>query len=98
MRFVVKFADNEEHADKRQEFMKDHLAFLNKNGGAVLAAGPLIDPASGAGAGGLWVVEADSAADVQALVEEDPFFPTGLRKEIKIETWKLVFADGETKI
>lgn len=98
MRFIVKFTDNEEHADKRQKFMTDHLAFLAKNSDAVLAAGPLVETETGAGAGGLWVVDADDAAAVQALVEADPFFPTGLRKDIKIQTWKIVFEHGEAKI
>ncbi len=97
MRFAVKFTDNEEHADKRELFMKDHLAFLARNKGTVLAAGPLSDAPSGRGEGGLWIVEADNLAAVQALVEEDPFYPTGLRREIRILSWQLVFEDGEAK-
>lgn len=98
MRFVVQFTDNEEHSDKRATFMQEHLAFLDRNKDAVLAAGPLTEVASGTGAGGLWIVEASTEARVQALIEEDPFFPTGLRKKIKILSWKLVFENGEVKI
>ena len=98
MRFAVRFIDNEEHADKRRLFMKDHLAFLDRNKDAVLAAGPLTDAESGQGEGGLWIVEADSPAAVQDLVEEDPFYPTGLRKEVQILSWKLVFENGVAQI
>lgn len=97
MRFAVMFIDNEEHADKRSLFMKDHLAFLDKNKISVLAAGPLTDAKSDDGVGGLWIVEAESVAVVQALVEEDPFYPTGLRKEIQIMNWKLVFEQGQAQ-
>lgn len=95
MRFAVHFEDNEGHADKRQEFMRDHLAFLKNNADKILSAGPLFDATTGAGAGGQWVVEASNASDVQNLVEQDPFFSTGLRKAITILKWHLVFEHGE---
>lgn len=95
---AVLFEDNEAKAPKRQQFMPDHLRFLEKNQPAIQAAGPLLEAPSGAGAGGLWLVEANSAADVQALVEEDPFWPTGLRKSVRILEWTQVFADGQRQI
>ena len=98
MRFIVQFTDNEDFAHKRQEHMKDHLAFLGRNKETVLSAGPLFDLISGAGAGGLWVVEAKHEAAVQSLVEEDPFYPTGLRQDIRILQWKVVFENGEAQL
>jgi uncharacterized protein YciI len=35
---------------------------------------------------------------VQALVESDPFYPTGLRKSIRILEWTQVFANGNKLI
>jgi uncharacterized protein YciI len=35
---------------------------------------------------------------VQALVEADPFWPTGLRKSIQILEWTRVYADGRKMI
>jgi uncharacterized protein len=52
----------------------------------------------GQGAGGLWLVEAADAFEVDALVKEDPFWPTGLRKSVRVLTWKQVFADGRRLI
>ena len=49
-------------------------------------------------AGGLWVVEADNAADVKALVETDPFWPTGLRKSVSILEWTQVYVNGQKMI
>lgn len=97
MRFTVLFTDNEDFADKRQEFMANHLAFLKSNSDSIQAAGPMFHT-DGTGAGGMWVVEAATAQDVTRLVEEDPFFPTGLRKAIEIREWRLVFEHGETKL
>lgn len=95
MMFIVRFEDDPAHADQRTRHMPAHLAFLEKNLGRVKAAGPLADPATGAGVGGLWLVEAGSAGEVQKLVETDPFWPTGLRKSVKIFEWKQVYRDGK---
>jgi uncharacterized protein YciI len=46
----------------------------------------------------LWIIEADDAGQVQALVEADPFWPTGLRKSIRILEWARVYADGRKMI
>jgi uncharacterized protein YciI len=92
MIFVILFEDNPEKAQERAKHMAAHLAFLERN--RVQAAGPLIDPASGAGAGGMWIVDAADAAAAKKLVEADPFWPTGLRHSVRISQWKQVFRDG----
>jgi uncharacterized protein YciI len=43
-------------------------------------------------------VEAESHDAVMSLVHEDPFWPTGLRKEVRILQWQQVFADGRRLI
>ena len=93
MIFAVLFEDHEEFGHMRPKLMPDHLAFLERNAASISAAGPLKD-ADGAPAGGLWLVSADSREAVQALIEADPFWPTGLRKSVRILEWTQVFADG----
>ncbi|MBB5516505.1 hypothetical protein FHS89_002536 [Rubricella aquisinus] len=96
MKFAVLFEDNEAHANQRAQHMQAHLAFLEANADRIEAAGPL--KAQGAGAGGLWLVEAKTAAAVQQLVESDPFWPTGLRKSVRVLEWVQVFRDGARRI
>ena len=98
MKYVVLFEDNDEFADMRQKYMADHLRFLADNSDLIDAAGPLKDAATAAPAGGIWVVECDQAKRVQELVESDPFYPTGLRKTIRILEWTQVFAGGRKLI
>jgi uncharacterized protein YciI len=98
MKFVVLFEDNPALGmDVRRKHMSEHLAFLERNAARVQAAGPLKTP-DGEGAGGLWIVDADASSEVDALVEQDPFWPTGLRKSVRILTWTQVFADGRRLI
>jgi uncharacterized protein YciI len=97
MKFVVLFEDNPAAGAIRRQHMAAHLAFLEKNAAKVMVAGPL-QTSDGQGAGGLWLVEAADASEVDALVKEDPFWPTGLRKSVRILAWKQVFADGRRLI
>lgn len=93
--FAVLFEDDPALAEEaRRRHLADHLAFLERNATAVQAAGPLRNAADGAPAGGLWVVEAADRARVEALVREDPFWPTGLRRSVRVLAWQQVFADG----
>ncbi|HVG80870.1 MAG TPA: YciI family protein [Methylomirabilota bacterium] len=93
MIYCVFFEDDPRHADQRAKHMQAHLAFLKANAQAIDAAGPLTDSASGTPAGGLWVVRAPDADAVRTLVEADPFWPTGLRKSVRILEWKQVFSN-----
>ena len=98
MKFVVLFEDNPAAgADVRRKHMAEHLAFLERNVANVQAAGPL-KASDGEGAGGLWLVEANDPSEVDALVKEDPFWPTGLRKSVRVLAWNQVFADGRRLI
>jgi uncharacterized protein YciI len=98
MKYAVLFEDNDEFAHMRPKFMTDHLQFLADNSDRIDAAGPMKDGTSGEPAGGLWIVEADDSQQVQALVESDPFWPTGLRKSIRILEWTRVYVDGKKMI
>ncbi len=98
MLFAVLFEDNPgAGADIRTRHMPDHLAFLQQNSSQIKAAGPLTN-GTGAGAGGMWLVDATDETTVRRLVEKDPLWPTGLRKSVQILCWNRVFADGERLI
>ena len=98
MLYAVLFVDNPELGkEARAKHMPAHLAFLEKNAEKITAAGPLLT-STGDADGGLWLVVAKSHDDVEALVKEDPFWPTGLRQSFRILTWRQVFADGRRLI
>jgi uncharacterized protein YciI len=98
MLYVLFFEDDDTHADKRAQYMTEHLAFLVRNAKCILAAGPLKDAHKSDPAGGLWLIEANDLSKVETLIKEDPFWPTGLRKSIKILEWTRVFAEGKKLI
>lgn len=98
MIYAVLFEDNAAKSDIRSKLMPEHLAFLERNAACVQAAGPLTNADDGAAASGLWLVTADNLQTVRALIEADPFWPTGLRKSVQVLTWHQVFARGKRLI
>lgn len=98
MLFVVLFEDEPRFEDMRRKHMDAHLEFLSHHADRIHAAGPLRDTEGDAPAGGLWIVQADSAQPVRELIEADPFWPTGLRKSVCVLAWTQVFADGRTLV
>jgi uncharacterized protein YciI len=94
MLYVVLFTDDDARADARARLMPAHLDFLERHRDRIRAAGPLREGADGAAAGGLWLVEAESADAVADLYRGDPLWPTGLRKSVRVLQWSRVFADG----
>jgi len=98
MLYAVLFEDDKDLGqDLRREYLPAHLAFLEKHKAHISAAGPLLS-ADGEPEGGLWLVDAETREAVIALVKEDPFWPTGLRRSYRISTWKQVFVDGRRLI
>lgn len=94
MLFAVLFEDEVSHAeDVRGQYMPAHLDFLERNASVIKAAGPLKDT-DNVPAGGLWVVQVDNREQVETLVREDPFWPTGLRRSVRVLAWTQVFAEG----
>lgn len=96
MLFAVLFIDDPAHAKARDRLMPDHLAFLESNSGSIKAAGPLREGEEAAG--GLWLVDASDEGAVRRLYESDPFWPTGLRRSVRVLRWRQVFADGKRLI
>lgn len=92
--FIVWFEDEGSAASQRELHMSAHLEFLTRNADRIKSAGPLMDPPSGLPKGGLWMVDCETEDTVWGLVKQDPFWPTGLRRNVVLYRWNRVFADG----
>jgi uncharacterized protein len=93
MLFVVNFADRADRLLVRQQYLPDHLRWLDANSERVLVAGSLRREPDAAPIGGLWIVEAPSRSDLEALLEGDPFWIHGLRESWTILHWSKAFPD-----
>ena len=88
--FAVTYAYSANSSAGRDEHRPRHVEFLREqfDGGLLVKSGPF-GPEEEPGA--LLIIEADSKADVEALMDQDPFYRNGLVEKRSIRQWNVVF-------
>jgi uncharacterized protein YciI len=88
--FAVTYAYAANSSAGRDEHRPRHVEFLREqfDGGMLVKSGPF-GPEEDPGA--LLIIEADSKADVEALMDQDPFYRNGLVAQRSIRQWNVVF-------
>ena len=88
MLFVIIGHDAPEAREKRPAVRPAHLAHLDPlaSAGRVKLAGPFLDRS-----GSLIVLEADSLADVWAIVHRDPYVTEGIFNRVEVKPFQQVF-------
>jgi len=91
MLFVIIGHDGPDGAAKRPAVRPAHLAHLRplSQAGRVKIAGPFLDKT-----GSLIVVEADSVAEVWALVARDPYVTEGIFNHVEVKPFAQVFPEA----
>jgi hypothetical protein len=98
MLFIARFTDKPNMGELREKLFPAHLKWLDENQKHVLVPGSLRPDVDEASVGGLWIIEADSKAQVEQLFQGDPFFANGLRAKVEIYFWKKAFEDRKVSI
>jgi len=91
MLFVIIGHDSPDGAAKRPAVRAAHLAHLRplSETGRVKIAGPFLDKT-----GSLIVVEAESLAEVWALVARDPYVTEGIFNRVEVKPFAQVFPEA----
>ena len=87
MRWVAIFDDHEGRESVRREHSAAHFEYLGANRDKILIAGGLRPEPEAWYCGGLWVLEVDSRDEAVRLIEQDPYYRLGLRKECRLLVW-----------
>lgn len=82
-RYVEDAALVSEHRPEHREYLQ---TFLER--GELLAAGPLGEPGP---AGGLLLLQVESADRVEEILKGDPFYTQGVITEHMVQEWTLAF-------
>jgi len=98
MRFVARFVDRPDRLEIRKQLLAAHLEWLDAHRSIVLVAGSLRPDPDAAPVGALWIVEAGSKAEIEELLEGDPFWRNGLRQSCEILLWSKAFPDREAAV
>lgn len=88
--FAVTYAYSDATAGQRDEHRPRHVDFLRSQfeGGRLLTSGPF---GPGESPGALLILKGESKGDVEALMDQDPFFSNNLIEERTIRQWNIFF-------
>lgn len=87
--FAIHCLDKPEAAALRQQTRPEHLSYLEALGGAIFAAGPLLD-LEGRPMGSLLLVDVPGRRAAYDLAAEDPYSLAGLFATVSITEWRKV--------
>lgn len=96
MMFAVRFYDKPGHLALRNAILQAHLDWLALQRDTILIAGSLREAPNEGAVGGLWIVRAADRAQVEALIQTDPFWMQGLRERVEIHSWHRAFDEPVT--
>jgi len=88
MLFVVTCVDKPDSLDKRMANRPAHLAYLNGLGSGVKIGGALLAPDHKTPVGSMIVFEAESEADVLAILAKDPYSSAELFESVSVKPWR----------
>ena len=96
MPYMIETFDRAGSLDVRKANRAEHLVYLDWIKHKLVACGAkLNDDGSDAG-GGLYVVDVDTRADAEALIQDDPFHKVDLFERVEIKPWRKAYLNGQS--
>ena len=95
MPYMIETFDKPDSLDVRKANRAEHLVYLDRIKDKLLACGAKLND-DGSDAGGLYVVDVDTRAEAEALIQADPFYKAGLFARIEIKRWRKAYLDGRS--
>ncbi len=93
MLFIARFNNNPEKLGQLSQLYPVHVQWLKEHESMILVAGAVRTEPDAPPIGGVWIVRAESKAEVEALFRTDPFWVNGLRQGYEILYWSKAFPD-----
>lgn len=94
MPYIIETFDKPDHQAMRRALRAEHLAFLARNAGRLLACGAKLDDDGGDRGGGLYIVDTDERAEAEALIAADPCAEAGLFERVLVTRWRKAYLGG----
>ena len=92
MHFLLLYDVVDDYVDRRAPYRAEHLSLIEKahDGGELVMAGALADPADGA----VLVFRGPSPQSAESFALADPYVLNGLVKNWRVRAWNTVVGDG----
>jgi uncharacterized protein YciI len=94
MLFALTCNDKPNSLDLRMSIRPNHLAFLDKLGNKLKAAGPFLNDQEKP-TGSLIIIEAENLEAAKAIAAQDPYAIAGLFASVDIRPWKWLIKNPE---
>jgi uncharacterized protein YciI len=91
---MVTFEDEPTRLGLRATHGAKHSAYVRSVAGKILCSGSLRDTSEGRQTGAMWVIDANTREEAEAIFQGDPFFKEGLRANVRIWHWTKGVWDG----
>lgn len=98
MLLAIRFTDYQDKKSIREANLQSHISWLADRKDTILVAGSLRQNPEANPVGALWVVEAATKEEAEALYKSDPFWINGLRKEVEVLHWSKAFPDQQVLV
>ena|SRR6185503_5047892 len=98
MLFILRFTNNPERVHLVPQLYPAHVEWLKERESTILVPGAIRTDPEAPPVGGLWIVNAESKAEVEQLFKTDPFWVQGLRQGYEILYWSKAFPDKKVAI
>ncbi len=73
---------------KRKEHREAHEAYLNENSHSMMMRGPLLDDEGVEPVGSVWLLDVPDLDAGSELLKGDPFYKSGIYKEVTYHRWR----------
>jgi uncharacterized protein YciI len=90
MQFVMICEDKPASLELRMSTREAHLAYIGEHGAMIKLAGPMLADDGESMIGSVFILEADSLADVEAMNANDPYTQAGLFAQVTIKAFRQV--------
>jgi uncharacterized protein len=98
MLFILRFTNKPDKASLVPQYYPAHVEWLKERQSVILVPGAIRTDPDAPPIGGLWIVKAESKAEVEELFKTDPFWVNGLRQGYEILYWSKAFPDKATPV
>ncbi len=98
MLFILRFINNPDKVHLVPQLYPAHVEWLKERQSVVLVPGAIRTDPDKPPVGGLWIVNAESKAEVEQLFQTDPFWVNGLRQGYEILYWSKAFPEKTVPI
>lgn len=90
MQFVMICEDKPDSVALRMSTREAHLAYIGEKGSMIKLAGPMIGDDGESMIGSVFILEAESRRDVEAMNANDPYTQAGLFAQVTIKAFRQV--------